>query len=248
MLSRFFYAVFIKKQLYYCYIGTGMHILIVSTILFSFFLFLGFWKRQAIIASLISIFLFIALTGFQTSSIRAGIMGSLFLIGPFFGRKSDSIRALILSGLIMLVFNPFLIYDAGFQLSFAAALGIILLSSTFKKYLKSDILAATFSAYIFTLPILIYSFGQLSLVGPITNLLVLPIMPILMVAGFIASLFSFLSFIPLIFLTYIVKITEIFSQPWMAQGFINIHWLWLLAVYCFLIPACYYLKRREVGV
>lgn len=228
---------------------SGMHIVIISSIILSLFLALGFWKKQAIILSLLFIFFFIALTGFQTSSIRAGIMGSLFLIGPLFGRKSDSIRGLILAGLIMLVINPFLIYSAGFQLSFAAVLGIILLSSTFKKYLKSDILAATFSAYIFTLPILIYSFGQISLAGPLTNLLVLPIIPILMILGFIASILGmFIFFIPVWFLlTYIVKITEIFSQPYFAQEFINIHWLWLLAVYCFLIPVGHYIKRKAAA-
>jgi competence protein ComEC len=227
---------------------SGMHIVIVSKIIMFLFLFLGLWKKQAIGLSLVFIFLFIALTGFQTSSIRAGIMGSLFLIGPLFGRKSDSARALTLAGLVMLAINPFLIYDAGFQLSFAAALGIILLSSTIKKYLKSEILASTLSAYIFTLPILVYSFGRLSLVGPITNLLVLPIMPALMVVGFIASLFKFLAFIPLIFLTYIARITDIFSQSWMVQGFSNIHWLWILAIYAALIPAAHYFKKREVEV
>jgi competence protein ComEC len=227
---------------------SGMHIVIVSSIIMSLFLFLGFWKRQAIYLSLLSIFSFIALTGFQASSIRAGVMGSLFLMGPLFGRKSDSIRALVLAGLVMMAFNPFLIHDAGFQLSFAAALGIVFLSSTFKSYLKSDILASTFSAYIFTLPILIYSFGRLSLVGPITNLLVLPVMQVLMVLGFIASLFKFLAFLPFIFLNYITRITEIFSKPWMAQNFASIHWLWLLAIYAALIPAAHYFKKREFGL
>ena len=227
---------------------SGMHIVIISSILMSLFLFLGFWKKQAIILSLLFIFFFIALTGFQTSSIRAGIMGSLLLIGPLFGRRSNSIRALILAGLVMLVINPFLFKEVGFQLSFSAALGIILLSSAFKKYLKSNILAATFSAYIFTLPILIYSFGRISLIGLLTNLLVLPIISIVMVAGFIASLFSFLSFIPLIFLTYIVRITEIFSQQWMAQSFIKIHWLWLIVSYFVLFFLGQYFKKKEFRV
>jgi len=227
---------------------SGMHVVIISSVLLSLFLFLGFWKRQAIYVSLLCIFLFIALTGFQTSSIRAGIMGSLFLVGPLFGRKSDSIRALVLAGLIMLVFNPFLVYDAGFQLSFLAAFGIIYLSSVFKKHLRSDVLAATFSAYIFTLPVLVYSFGRVSLVGVFTNFLVLPIIPVVMVLGFASALVKIVSFIPLILLTYIVKITETFSQPWMAQSFVNINWLWLVPCYLALFLLGRYFKKREFWV
>lgn len=229
---------------------SGLHIVILSSILISLFLSLGFWRRQAIVLSLIFIFFFIALTGFQTSSIRAGIMGSLFLIAPLFGRKPDSIRALVLAGLIMLAINHFLIYDTGFQLSFAAASGIIFLSPGFKKYLKSEILTATFSAYIFTLPILIYSFNRISLIGPLTNLLILPVVPILMILGFIASILGFqILFFPVWFLlTYIVKITEVFSEPYFAQEFINIHWFWIVAFYLILFPVAKYFKKKEIKV
>jgi len=227
---------------------SGLHIVIISSVFLSLFLFLGFWRKQAVHASLVFIFLFIALTGFQISSIRAGIMGSLFLLAPLFGRNSCSMRSLIIVGGAMLIINPFLFfYDVGFQLSFLAAMGIIYLSSTFKKYLKSDILAATFSAYIFTLPILIYSFGRISLVSFLTNFLVLPIIPVVMVLGFIASILGlFIFFIPVWFLlTYIVKITEIFSQPCFAQEFINIHWIWLILSYFLLIPIAWYFNKRE---
>ena len=227
---------------------SGMHIVILSGLLMSLFLWLGFWKKQAAIASLLAIFLFVALTGFQISSIRAALMGSLFLIAPFFGRSSGSLRALILIALIMLTFNPYLLlYSAGFQLSFLAAAGIILMSGTLKRYVRSNIIAATFSAYIFTLPILIYSFGRISLMGPLTNLLVLPVVPVVMVLGFVAFIagLQILFFPAWVLLTYIVRVTQIFSQPYFAQEFANIHWLWLLASYAVLFPIAHYFHKKE---
>ncbi len=164
---------------------SGMHVLILSTILMSFLLGLGFWKGQAFYISIIIIFLFIAMTGFQASGVRAGIMGGLFLLGQKIGRKSVSSRAIVIAAGVMLVMNPLLLfYDVGFQLSFLAALGIIYLSPAFKRWLRfipeakffnfRSILVMTFSAYIFTLPILIYNFGRISLAGLLTNVLILP--------------------------------------------------------------------------
>lgn len=233
---------------------SGMHIVIVSGILISLFLALGFWKKQAICLSLAFIFFFIALTGFQVSSIRAGIMGSLFLGAPLLGRKSNSIRALIIAGLIMLVFNPLLLfYDAGFQLSFLAALGIISLSPFLKKWLKWNVLTMTISAYIFTLPILIYNFGRVSLVALLTNVLIVPIVYPIMILGFIFVLISLfwsglawlLSFPLWFLLTYILKVVDIFSKSWAAKTIENIHWFWPALFYLFLAIFVYHLKTKE---
>jgi competence protein ComEC len=204
--------------------------------------------------SLAFIFFFIALTGFQVSSIRAGIMGSLFLGAPLLGRKSNSIRALIIAGLIMLVFNPLLLfYDAGFQLSFLAALGIISLSPFLKKWLKWNVLTMTISAYIFTLPILIYNFGRISLVALLTNVLIVPIIYPIMILGFIfvlvgliSSSLAWLLAIPLwLFLTYILKIVDFFSHSWAAKTIENIHWFWPLLFYLFLAISVWHLKTKE---
>jgi competence protein ComEC len=233
---------------------SGMHIVILSGILISLFLALGFWKKQAVCLSLAFIFFFIALTGFQVSSIRAGIMGSLFLGAPLLGRKSNSIRALIIAGLIMLVFNPLLLfYDAGFQLSFLAALGIISLSPFLKKWLKWNVLTMTISAYIFTLPILIYNFGRISLVALLTNVLIVPIIYPIMILGFIfvlvgliSSSLAWLLAIPLwLFLTYILKIVDFFSHSWAAKTIENIHWFWPLLFYLFLAISVWHLKTKE---
>ena len=242
---------------------SGMHVLILSSILMSLMLMLGFWKNQAFYISIIIIWLFVIMTGFRSSGIRAVIMGSLFLIGQKIGRKSFSSRSIIIAGGIMLVINPMLLfYDLGFQLSFLAALGIICLAPSFKRWLKfiadkhlnfRGIIVMTLSAYIFTLPILIYNFGRISLVGILTNVLIIPVVYSLMLLGFIfvlVSLFwsglAWLLSIPVWFLlTYIIKIVDFFSQPWAAKTIKNVHWIWPVLFYLFLAIFVWHLKRRE---
>jgi len=137
-----------------------------------------------------------------------------------FGRKSVGTRAIILTAGIMLLINPLLLfYDIGFQLSFLAVLGIITLAPYFKKWVKSTILATTLSAYIFTLPILFYNFGRISLIGPLVNILVIPVIYWIMILGLAFSILtlifplgSWLISFPLwLLLTYITKIVDFFS-------------------------------------
>jgi competence protein ComEC len=242
---------------------SGLHIVIISSALMSLFTALGLKKKWAIYFSLVFIFLFIFLCGFQVSAVRAMIMGSLFLMAPLFGRESRGLRSITVAVLIMVAINPYiLLYDVGFQLSFLATLGMIFLSSTFKRWLlfipnellgARDILSATFSAYVLTLPILIYNFGQVSLSAPLTNILILPVIPLMMISGFILALIGLLipflgwiiSFIPYILLTYMFYVVEIFSKPWMAGHIANIHWLWLLISYLIIFPICWYLYGRQ---
>jgi len=185
---------------------SGLHIMILSSILSSFLPFS---------VVIITIFIFVLIIGFQASAIRAGIMAGLMLLGRRLGRDYSSSRAVVLAAGVMLVINPLLLfYDVGFQLSFLAVLGIIYLGPYLKKKLKYDILASTFSAYIFTLPILLYNFGRISFIGPLVNVLVLPIIYWIMILGFVFVLIglifpmgAWLLGFPLWFLlTYIIKI------------------------------------------
>jgi len=243
---------------------SGLHIVLISSILMSLLLAMGFWRGQAFYLSIVIIFLFIALTGFQVSSIRAGIMGGLFLLGQKVGRRSISSRAIVITAALMLIVNPLLLLDdVGFQLSFLAVMGIIYLSPIFKRWLKfvpelkffnlRSILVMTFSAYIFTLPILIYNFGRVSLVSPLTNILILPTLYWIMIFGFIFGLVGIiwqtlgwiLSFPCLFLLTYLTKIVDFFSQSWAAKSFEDVHWIWLVISYLVLGFIAWRLNKRE---
>lgn len=173
---------------------SGQHVVILTRMLLPFFLWLGLWRRQAVFLSFVFMILFILLTGMQSSAIRAGIMGGLLLFSELVGRMNVALRGLVFAGALMLLLNPMLLaHDPGFQLSFLASLGIIFAFPLFSRLLKflpetlsiRENLAVNFSAQLFTLPLLIYNFGYVSLVGVLTNILLLPVIPFLIGFGLV---------------------------------------------------------------
>ncbi|MEK7664788.1 MAG: ComEC/Rec2 family competence protein, partial [Patescibacteria group bacterium] len=116
------------------------------------------------------------------------------------------------------------------------------------------IASTTFAAQIFTMPIMVYNFGNISFVSPITNILVLPIVYWLMIFGFLSSvlgtIFQFLGWIVSmpcwIFLFYFVKVIDIFSQPWAIKNIENVSWLWLAASYLLLGFIVRFLNKTEI--
>ena len=241
---------------------SGMHVAVLSAILMSFFIAVGFWRKQAFYFTLLLVVLFILMTGLQTSAIRAGIMAGLFLFARYLGRESSSTRAIIFAASFMLLQNPLLLrFDVGFQLSFLAVIGIIyagpVLQSRLRripdKFQMRSILATTFSAQIFTLPILIYNFGYVSQVAPITNVLLLPFLPYIMILGFVYGFLGTL-WLPLgwvfsmpiwLLLTYLTKVVEFFSAFPFAVYFLEISWTWLLIFYLVLGFTVYRLQDKK---
>ena len=246
---------------------SGMHIVILSGILIWLGIFLGLYRGQAFWFALILLWLFILMIGFQPSAIRAGIMGSAFLFCQKIGRRKSADRTLVLTAAIMLVLNPLLLrYSVGFQLSFLAVLGIIYLMPFFQNLFHklnptrtvlvglSNLLSMTFSAQVFTLPILIYNFGYVSLVTPITNVLIVPLLPYIMAAGFLFLLagllwqpLAWLLSLPVWLLSsYLTSVVDFFSRiPWASQTF-QISWFWLPVSYLILGYFIYRLKKREI--
>jgi len=242
---------------------SGTHVVILSSIIMSLFLAIGFRRGNAFYFSIASILFYVILTGLHPSGVRAGIMGGLYLLAQKLGRQSFGIRVIVLACAVMLIFNPLLLfYDVGFQLSFLAVIGLIYLEPILTKILNFvaknkiknliKIISATLSAQIFTLPILIYSFGKVSLISPITNLLILPIVYWMMIFGFLSSFLGILSTtlgwiisIPCYFLLqYFLWIIDFFSKSWAIKTFENVHWIWLVILYLIIIFCTKFLHRK----
>jgi len=231
---------------------SGMNITIISALILNFLLSIGFWRQQAFYFSIILILLYILMIGAPASAIRAGIMGLLFLTAQHFGRISTGSRAIVFAATLMLFLNPLLLkFDIGFQLSFLAILGLIYLQPTFSDFFKRIpnllqlryTLSSTLSAQFFTFPILIYNFGQISLISPLTNILIIPFLPIITILGFIFSFLGiifqplgyFLSWPTWLLLTYILKIIDLSSKiPFASFTFKNVSWISLLISYLIL--------------
>ncbi|MDK2948944.1 MAG: competence protein ComEC [Patescibacteria group bacterium] len=230
---------------------SGMHIVIFSTMIFWLLINLGLWRKQALALSIFFIFLYVFFVGCPASALRAGIMVSFLFIAEIFDRKSFNLRTLVLTATILLLFNPLLLkYDLGFQLSFLAVLGIILTSSTFNNWFSfikwkkvREIVSATAGAQIFSLPILISSFGYFSLVSFFTNLLILPILSVVMILGILMVLFPFgfiLSIPCSLLLFYLLAVVTFFSQLPFATASIPVFIILLLY-----IPLIYFIYKSN---
>lgn len=174
---------------------SGFNITIILYGLSFFVLVLG--RRTGLIINLIIIAAFVVLTGASASVVRAAVMGVLLSVALNIGRQYSIIPSLVFAGTIMLVINPrILFWDIGFQLSFLATLGIVEIVPTLDKLTErwpnpwqlKNILFATLAATLATLPIILLQFGRLSVVAPLTNILILPFLPLTMLLGFLTVL------------------------------------------------------------
>jgi competence protein ComEC len=138
--------------------------------------------------------LFVVVVGPEPSVLRAAVMGGVGLGAMAFGRRAEPLHALGLALIILIAFRPGIVYSVGLQLSTAATCGIVLwsakLGERFRAFLPRTValcMGATVAAQVAVAPVLIGIFGQVSLVGPLSNLLALPAVPPATIMGLIAG-------------------------------------------------------------
>ena len=201
----------IKTGVIHVVVVSGFNISLVISALFPLFIFLG--RKKALIVSIVGIFCFVLLVGFEAPVIRAAIMGLIVLFGKFYGREKNAIAILAAAAFIMLFVNPLIIYDLSFILSFLATFGLITFSSLIKILIKKvdlfgleEDLISTLSAQLMIWPIISYFFGRISIISPLVNILVLWIVPLATVMGFVYIILTvILSFLKLAFLISVVS-------------------------------------------
>ena len=138
--------------------------------------------------------LFVVIVGPEPSVLRAAVMGGIGLCALAWGRRAEPLHALGLGLVIVLAFRPSMVSSAGLQLSVAATAGIVLWTRGLAQRLRvlpriaALGLAATVAAQVAVAPLLVGTFGQLSLVAPVANLLAMPAVAPATVLGFAAGL------------------------------------------------------------
>ncbi len=142
---------------------------------------------------------YVVLSGAGPAALRAGIMGALLVLARWLRRDYDIFNALAVACLIMTAITPFVVWDAGFQLSAAGTLGIAVLAPPLRAAIAgrigrlwgseaiADMLATTIAAQVATFPIVAVTFGLVSLIAPLTNLLLVPLLPAFLILGMLAS-------------------------------------------------------------
>ena len=159
-------------------------------------------KKYAGIITILVLGIFLFITNFTPSVIRACIMAGLAIGAKLLYRKSDTINNIAISAIIILMANPFSILDIGFQLSYLGTLGIVIFSKDIEKILSKiklknkimQLLIVTFSAQILIMPIMVYRFNTVSLTFFISNLFAGPILGVIIILGFITIFVSLISF------------------------------------------------------
>lgn len=159
-------------------------------------LFVKVSKYLAALSASLMIAGFVAVTGLSPSMSRAGLVAGLSLAAWYYGRRFHPLVLLSFAAAVTVVINPSYIWgDLGWQLSFAAFAGVMILGPLLQRFFFGDkkpgiirqILGETISAVIVTAPILVNAFGQFSNIAIIANLLVLPLVPLAMLLTFIAG-------------------------------------------------------------
>lgn len=180
---------------------SGFNITIIIAILSSCLFFLPLTWR--FLPTALAIILFTLFVGASASVVRAAIMGILGLLALQTGRIRNARLIILWTAFFMLFWNPKeLWYDAGFQLSFLAVIGLVETAPILEKWLKPvpdafgirEALTMTIAAQVFAMPWVVLQFGTLSLISPIANILVAPLIPFAMLFGFLGTVISFALF------------------------------------------------------
>jgi len=225
---------------------SGMNISIIAMMLMSFGLMVGMWRKHSFWFAVLGVVSFIFLVGCPPSAVRAGIMGIILLWAKNRGRLAKEWRPVVIAGFFMTALNPtLLVFNIGFQLSFLAVLGIIFFNGFWGRVFKwvpvkfaRDLLSLSMAAQITTLPVLIYNFGTVSVISPIANIFVVPVLTPIMFLGLGFSAFFWWPIAAKIFLwpcwlilKVTVRIVEFFGAiPW-ASVQVGKSGLILFAVY-----------------
>jgi competence protein ComEC len=150
-------------------------------------------RRAAVALASIALWAFVGLVGPSGSVLRAGAMAQLALAGRAFEREGAAGALLLWASAALLAWRPDLALDAGWQLSFLGTAGLVWLGPALAGRLSAlpptvrEALGATLAAQLFVLPALAATFGRVSLVAPLSNILVLPLVGPVMLGAALTS-------------------------------------------------------------
>lgn len=267
----------IDKQVYTQYTKTGLvHLLAISGLHMGIFYYgtlgmLGLFpffkkrKKTLIIISLLVMWLFALVTTFPPSVQRASVMFTFLGIGQLINRKIPSVNFLFASAFFLLLFQPHLLFEVGFQLSYAAVLSILLFFKSIRNWYFPknritkffwEIMCLSLSAQIFTFPIAIYYFHQLPLLFLITNLVAIPLVTLIIygeVLMIIVALFSpwLVATIGKL-VTAIIKFLNGFIEQTASLSFVSIQNININPTQCILLIALmlclagWFLAKRKI--
>lgn len=181
---------------------SGMH---VGFLIAPFWMIIPWlWQKRAgksagLLLVTLLLLLYAGITGFSPSVCRASLMLWLLLYGRLWHKIKNSINLAGVAVIILLLIDPYYLYDIGFQLSFGAVFTILLLIPGIQNRIPSKFRSGWRGSLVSTLllsvvvqitlfPLLVYYFGEFSIAGPLANMVVLPLLPVTLPAGFVIAM------------------------------------------------------------
>lgn len=165
---------------------SGLHLGIVYGLLS--LMLMGYGRRRlGMLVTLAAVWAFVLLTGMSVSVLRAATMVTVYGLMTLLRRESSSVNSLALAAMLLLLVNPYTLFDVGFQLSFASVLAILVIVPLFERLLPDGymlthrlqgwllgLLFVSVAAQVGTAPLVAYYFGRLPLYFLVTNLVAIP--------------------------------------------------------------------------
>lgn len=247
---------------------SGLHTGIIAFLIWLFLYPLRYTELRRLIPlfTMLVLWIYAFITGLSPSVVRACIMASFIAMAALLNRQNTSLNALFGSAVIVLLFSPMQLYDVGFQLSYVAVAGIILLSPYFDigNYTSirhpslqfiSGILSVSLAAQLSTTLLAAYYFHYIPLWGIVSNILLVPLLPLLMsLALLLQALFS-LGITPSALKAIVEGLSDILINGASAIASLPIGTLeqvWIplptLLLYGIIIGAVWYgLSRKKLG-
>lgn len=236
-LSEEILATYSKTGTIHALSVSGMHVGLIYLIINFLLSFLNNWQHGRIIKFLVAIGLvwfYAVIAGLAPSVLRSAIMLSVYITGTTFRKHQNSYNLLCCAAFLMLLYNPLLIYDVGFQLSYLSVFGLIFLQPLIYNWFDFENFAAdklwnffalSIAAQLATFPLAIYYFHQFPLYFLISNLFILLPVSLIMYLG-IAILLLRLDFLGFMF-EWIISFNNI-GLKWIAElPFASISGIWI---------------------
>jgi competence protein ComEC len=251
---------------------SGQNVALLALLAMPLLALLGMPLRARLLWIVAAIAVYVPLAGGGPSIVRAGVMGALTLLATFAGRRASRLYTLAIAAIVTLAIDPRIGADIGWQLSFAAVLGILAIARPLRRAIVSRLgsgglrgalaegAAVTVAATLATAPLIVFHFGELSTVSLVANLLALPAVAPAMWLGMLTSIGAQVPGFPAAapnviaapLLAYIAAVASWCAQPRWALLEVEMGVRGLVASYLALagavigLPAL--LRRRRIAV
>lgn len=248
---------------------SGLHVSILFALVLTVF---GYRRVITAAVGIPLVILFMAVAGFTPSIVRAGIMQILVMLAMLLDREYDPPTALAVACLVILGVNPLTITSVGFQMSVACIIGIFLFyqkiygwmvsklhaqegrdrKTKLKRSIASSV-AVTLSATVMTIPLSAFYFGSVSLIGVVTNLLVLwavsiifyGVMAVLLLGALWMPLGAFFGSILAWLIRYVLLVARVLSKVPLAAVFTKSMYIVFWLAFCYILLAAFLASKNK---